>query len=83
MSHSQRAREVLDIEIDGLAEVRDGLRQEFDKAAGCLLDCLAAGGKIVVSGVGKNLHVAQKISAEYPLGYCHTPGPLHTFEYQT
>ena len=30
MGHSGRAREVIDIEIDGLRKVRDGLGQAFD-----------------------------------------------------
>jgi arabinose-5-phosphate isomerase len=59
----ERAREVLDLEIRGLRKVRDALGPDFDQAVGLLLRCLAEGRKIVVTGIGKNLHIADKISA--------------------
>ena len=43
------AREVFDVEIEGMRAMLRG--------------ALARGGKIVLTGVGKNLHVAEKISA--------------------
>lgn len=63
MDYIRRAREVIDIEIDGLRKARKGLDKEFDRGIRIMLDCLGRGGKIVVTGVGKNYHVAQKISA--------------------
>jgi arabinose-5-phosphate isomerase len=63
MDYAARAREVLDIEIEELRQARDRLAQEFDQAVVLLLDRLAGGGKIVVTGVGKSFHVGQKISA--------------------
>jgi arabinose-5-phosphate isomerase len=54
---------VLDIEREGLAAVRDRLGDAFEGAVNRMLACLAKGGKIAVSGVGKNYHIAQKISA--------------------
>ncbi len=63
VNYETRAREVLDIEIEGLHNVKDAIGPEFSKAADLILGCLAAKGKIVVSGVGKNLHIADKISA--------------------
>lgn len=58
-----RAREIIDLEINALQRVRDGLNGEFAKAIDLMLKCLAEGRKIIVSGIGKNLHIAEKISA--------------------
>ena len=63
MNFIERAREILDLEIQGLRKVRDALGPDFDLAVGLLLRCLDAGRKIVVTGIGKNLHIADKISA--------------------
>jgi arabinose-5-phosphate isomerase len=59
----QLARHVFDTEIEALAQVRDSLDPRFQAAVELLLATLAKGGKIVVTGVGKNLHIAEKISA--------------------
>ncbi len=58
-----RAREVMDIEIEGVGIARNALDGDFIGAVHMIAAALDAGGKIVVSGVGKNLHVAEKISA--------------------
>ena len=63
MNHLDKAREIIDLEIDGLKQVRNGLGDEFTRAVELVLGCLAKGGKIVVTGIGKNLHIAEKISA--------------------
>ena len=57
------AREVFDVEIEGMRQVRDSLDARFEEAVAMLRGALARGGKIVLTGVGKNLHVAEKISA--------------------
>ena len=59
----ERAREVFDIEIEGLRKTRDSIGATFTEAVKMILDCTAAGGILVVSGVGKNLHIAEKMSA--------------------
>lgn len=59
----RRAKEVLSTEIEGLEIARDNLDGGFTDAVGMLFDTLKKGGKIIVSGVGKNLHIAEKISA--------------------
>jgi len=59
----QRGRKVLDIEIAELQRVRDELDGGFTRAVETILPRLAAGGKIVLTGVGKNLPIAQKIAA--------------------
>lgn len=58
-----RAREVLDIEIEALKKAREGMDKRFCRTVEILLDCLDRGGKIVVTGVGKSLHIGQKIAA--------------------
>ncbi len=59
----KKAREVLDIEIDGLKSVRDRLDGEFIELANTCVKILDNGGKIVLSGVGKSGHVGHKIAA--------------------
>jgi arabinose-5-phosphate isomerase len=58
-----RAREIFDIEIEGLKAVRDSLDETFDKTIELILATLEKGGLVVVTGVGKNLHIAEKMSA--------------------
>lgn len=58
-----RAREVFDIEIEGLKRTRDSIGQTFADAVKRISVCTAKGGIIVVTGVGKSLHIAEKMSA--------------------
>ncbi len=58
-----RAREVFDVEIEGLRRTRDSLGASFTDAIDMMLDCISHDGIVVVSGVGKNLHIAEKMSA--------------------
>jgi len=58
-----RAREVFDVEIRGLEATRDSLGPSFTKAISMMLDCVSHDGIVVVTGVGKNLHIAEKMSA--------------------
>ena len=59
----RRAKEVFDIEIAGLKKTRDSIGASFTDAVRLMLDVTAGGGLVVVTGVGKNLHVAEKMSA--------------------
>lgn len=63
MKYAHRAQEIIDIEVDGLQKVRDGLGKEFGRAVEVILDSLNHGGKVVVTGLGKSLHIGQKIAA--------------------
>ena len=63
MDMLERAREVIDIEMDGLRSVRQQLNGDFVEAVRLILTCISKGGKIVVTGVGKSLHIGQKIAA--------------------
>ena len=58
-----RAREVFDIEINGLRRTRDSLGPSFAAAVRLVSDCVSNDGIVVVTGVGKSLHVAEKMSA--------------------
>ena len=58
-----RAREIIEIEIEGLRHVQTVIDHGFVAAAQLILECLDANGKVVVSGIGKNMHIGEKISA--------------------
>lgn len=82
MSYAERAKEVIGIEIDGLARVRDGLGEDFDRAIGLLLAAVTEGHKIVVTGVGKNQPIGQKIAATLtstgsPCVFLHAADAMH------
>ena len=59
----KRAKEVFDVEIEGLRKTRDSLGKSFTDAVKLMLDVTSRDGIVVVTGVGKNLHVAEKMSA--------------------
>ncbi len=61
--HSDHARRVFDVEIEALEATRDVLGESFDRAIESMLATIARPAKIVVTGVGKNLAIAEKISA--------------------
>ncbi|MBN2704286.1 MAG: KpsF/GutQ family sugar-phosphate isomerase [Pontiellaceae bacterium] len=63
MDRIKRAREVLDQEIAGIEKVKNELGDEFLRAVDAILNIIAGGGKVVVTGVGKNLHIGNKIAA--------------------
>lgn len=81
-NYIQRAREVIDVELAGLQKVRDGLGKEFNRSVDRLLAGLNAGKKIVVTGVGKNIPVGQKIAATLtstgsPAVFLHPSDAMH------
>ena len=59
----ERAKQVFAVEIEGLEKTRYSIGASFVKAVRLILETVADGGIVVVSGVGKNLHVAEKMSA--------------------
>ncbi|MBR4523236.1 MAG: KpsF/GutQ family sugar-phosphate isomerase [Kiritimatiellae bacterium] len=58
-----RAKEVFAVEIEGLKKTADSIGESFVAAIRMMLASQAAGGIVVVTGVGKNLHIAEKMSA--------------------
>ena len=62
MTHdwTSRGREVLDIEMEGLHQVRANLGPDFSQAVELLLGCA---GRVAVTGIGKSGLVGRKIAA--------------------
>ena len=58
-----RAKQVMDIEIEGLRLAQADLGEGFTKSVRLILRTLENNGKIICTGVGKNLHIAEKLSA--------------------
>jgi arabinose-5-phosphate isomerase len=65
MNFQQRAKEVMDIEIAGMEKVRDSINGGFSTAIEWILATVKNGGKVVVTGVGKNFHIGQKMVATF------------------
>lgn len=63
MDYIKRAQEVVNLEAESLARAAKHIGTEFAEGVQLMLTCLNAGGKLVVTGMGKNLHIAEKISA--------------------
>ncbi len=63
MNKVKRAQEIMDLEIEGVRKVRDSLNRGFSEAVELIITATRAGGKVIVTGVGKNLHIGEKISA--------------------
>ncbi len=58
-----RAHDVLATEIEGLKRADAALDGTFCEIVEAMLKTLERGGKIVVTGIGKNIHVGEKIAA--------------------
>lgn len=58
-----RAHDVLATEIAGLKRADAALDGTFCEIVDAMLSTLERGGKIVVTGIGKNIHVGEKIAA--------------------
>lgn len=59
----EKAQAVMDCEIDGLKSVKANLAHGFAETVQAILKALAQKNKVVVTGMGKNLHIAEKLSA--------------------
>lgn len=60
-----RARECIRIEREGLAETAKGLGDEFVDTARAVQATIAAGRKLIFTGVGKSAHIAQKLTGTF------------------
>jgi arabinose-5-phosphate isomerase len=60
-----RARKCIRIECDALEETSRGLGAEFIDTARAVESAIAAGGKLIFSGVGKSAHIAGKVAATF------------------
>lgn len=82
LNYTKRAKEVIAIEAEGLHKVSSSLGPEFNEAVKLLLACVEKGHKIVVTGVGKNVPIGQKIAATLtstgsPAVLMHATDALH------
>ena len=57
------AKEILDIEIEGLKYLKDNLDSNFDTLIAECVKTLDNGGKLVLSGIGKSGYIGAKIAA--------------------
>ncbi|MBI9019984.1 MAG: KpsF/GutQ family sugar-phosphate isomerase [Verrucomicrobia bacterium] len=65
MDFQKRAKEIIDVEIAGMEKVRDQINGHFSMAIDWILAAVQNGGKVVVTGVGKNFHIGQKMVATF------------------
>jgi arabinose-5-phosphate isomerase len=65
MNFQKRAKEVMDVEIAGMEKVRDQINGDFGTAIEWILATVKNGGKVIVTGVGKNFHIGQKMVATF------------------
>ncbi len=65
MDYIEHAKRVVDIEMAGLETVKAELGDGFVQAIDAILATVANGGKVVVTGVGKNLHIGNKMAATF------------------
>ncbi|MES2309036.1 MAG: KpsF/GutQ family sugar-phosphate isomerase [Verrucomicrobiota bacterium] len=63
MDSIQKAKQVIQLEIQALRDLRKNLDLRFSAAIELLLKTTQAGRKIVVMGVGKSGHIGEKIAA--------------------
>ena len=56
----ESAKEVIDVEIQGLSSLKQNLDENFTKACKAILKC---NGRVIVTGMGKSGHIARKIAA--------------------
>jgi arabinose-5-phosphate isomerase len=78
----EKAREVFDIEVEALLQVKDQLDNEFTRLVQECVRVLDSGGKIVLSGVGKSGHIGKKLAATLastgsPAVFMHPVEALH------
>lgn len=64
-NHLKRGREVLDLEIEALREIRQRIGREFTAAMEALESAVSKKGKIVLTGVGKSGHIGRKAAATF------------------
>ncbi|MCU0793334.1 MAG: KpsF/GutQ family sugar-phosphate isomerase, partial [Opitutaceae bacterium] len=61
----KRARHALRIEQDALEATREALGPDFVAVARAVEAAIAAGRKLVFTGVGKSAHIAQKLTGTF------------------
>ena len=59
----ERAREVFDIEINGVQALRDNLGEHFEMLVKSCASTIEKGGKLVITGIGKSGYIGKKMAA--------------------
>ena len=59
----ERAKEVFDIEINGVQALRDGLGDHFETLVKNCASTIEKGGKLVITGIGKSGYIGKKMAA--------------------
>lgn len=82
MEYLDKARAVLQTEINGLVSLKDDLGEPFVQLVEMCLEALRRQGKIVLSGVGKSGHVGRKVAATLastgsPAAFMHPVEAVH------
>lgn len=77
-----KAREIFNIEIEGLKTVRDNLDNNFEQMVAKCVKTIDCGGKLVLTGVGKSGYIGKKIAATLssvgsPAVFMHPVEALH------
>ncbi|MGV3659915.1 MAG: KpsF/GutQ family sugar-phosphate isomerase [Prosthecobacter sp.] len=63
MNYPEKARRVIQLEIDELQRLHARIDESFSHAINLLLSCVRARGKLVVCGVGKSGSIGRKLAA--------------------
>ena len=76
------ARQVIDVEIEGLHQLREELDSSFETAVSACLETVSSGGKLILTGIGKSGYIAKKIAATLssvgsPAVFLHPVEALH------
>ena len=78
----EQAREIFNIEIEGLQVLKESLNGDFSELVKECIETLDAGGKLILTGVGKSGYIGQKIAATLssvgsPAVFMHPVEALH------
>lgn len=76
------ARRVIDVEIEGLQQLRGELDSSFENVVSLCLETVSSGGKLILTGIGKSGYIAKKIAATLssvgsPAVFLHPVEALH------
>lgn len=63
MNYTEKARQVIDLEVGELQRLKDRIDGSFSAAIDRILSTLATGRKIIVCGVGKSGNIGRKLAA--------------------
>ncbi len=63
MNYSEKARRVIQLEIDELQRLHARVDDHFSRAIEAMLSCLRVRGKLIVCGVGKSGNIGRKLAA--------------------